>query len=191
MALTLRQLRLRAVWLIVLPFFWFARPSPGVLAAGVMIASFGLMIRAWAAGTIRKNEVLATTGPYRYTRNPLFLGSLLIGLGASICGGHWLWPTVFLLFFATVYTETIREEESRLGSLFGERYREYAAATPALFPRPGSFNTESSLDRVAASEDAGATRVSFSWERYRRNREWEALLGVIGAFGLLGAKLVF
>ena len=190
MALTLRRLRLRAIWLIVLPFFWFARPSPAALAAGGMIASLGLAIRAWAAGTIRKNEALATTGPYRHTRNPLFLGSLLIGLGASISGGHWLWPALFLVFFATVYTKTIREEEARLEDLFGERYREYAAVTPSLFPGPGPLSTKRGPKGGAAEEEEG-TSTGFTWERYRRNREWEALLGVIGAFGLLGAKLVF
>ena len=79
MALSLRKIRLRLVWLLIIPFLWFARPTPVSLLLGSGLSVLGLFIRAWAAGFIRKDQQLATSGPYGYTRNPLYLGSFLLG----------------------------------------------------------------------------------------------------------------
>jgi len=172
----LRGLRLRAVWLLVIPFLWLARPTPFLLAAGAPPALLGLVLRGWAAGTIRKEEELTTGGPYAYTRNPLYLGSLLLGLGITTAGGHWAWPALFLVFFAAVYGRTMASEHRLLGELFGERYSAWAAHVPALLPRLSPW-------RAAASEGS-----SFSWARYRRNREWEAVLGALAGFAFLALK---
>ncbi|NJD18011.1 MAG: isoprenylcysteine carboxylmethyltransferase family protein [Gemmatimonadetes bacterium] len=174
--MNLRRLRLRAVWLLVLPFLWLARPSPLLLAAGAPLALLGLLLRGWAAGTIRKERELTTGGPYAYTRNPLYLGSLLLGLGITVGGGHWAWPALFVAFFALVYGRTMASEERLLGGLFGERYAGYAAAVPALLPRLSPWR-------------GGAARGgSFTWSRYGRNREWEAALGALAGFGFLALK---
>lgn len=175
----MRQLRLRAVWLIVIPFLWFSRPTLTTLLVGIGLAVVGLVVRGWSAGTIHKDQELTVSGPYAFTRNPLYLGSFFIGLGVSIGGGHWIWPTVFLLFFVTIYAKTMAGEARHLGELFPERYAEYAAAVPAFLPR---------LTPYAAR--AGQT-AGFRWAQYERNREWEASLGALAAFGLLAAKAIW
>lgn len=173
----MRQLRLRAVWLLVLPFFWFADPSPNLLLVGAALAAMGLWIRGWSAGTIHKDEELTTSGPYAHTRNPLYLGSFFIGVGVTLAGGHVIWPLVFLAFYAGVYTRTMAGEARHLSGLFPERYARYAAAVPGFLPRLTPYE-----DR----EGGG-----FRWSQYRRNREWEAALGALAAFGVLGAKAIW
>lgn len=175
----MRQLRLRAVWLIVIPFFWLASPSAVTLAVGCVLTIFGLLIRGWSAGTIHKDRELTVSGPYAFTRNPLYLGSFFIGLGVAIAGGHWLWPAVFLVFYATVYTRTMAGEARHLRELFPERYDEYAERVPAFLPR------------VTPYRAAGGGTAGFRWSQYRRNKEWEAALGAAAAYGLLFAKMLW
>lgn len=145
---------------------------------GGALAAIGVLVRAWSAGTIHKNETLTVVGPYAFTRNPLYVGSFLIGLGVSIAGGHWVWPLAFLLFYGAVYRETIAHEATRLTELFGDRYREYAANVPLFVPR---------ITPYRAAGDGGG----FRWSQYRWNREWEALLGVVAAFGALALKAIW
>jgi len=182
--LTLRRLRLRAVWLLVLPFFWFSTPTLALVTIGAAIAGTGLLVRAWSAGTIYKDEGLAVTGPYAFTRNPLYLGSFLIGLGVTIAGGHWLWPGLFLLFFVPVYARTIRGEEAYLGATFPAAYAAWAAAVPRVVPRVTPWRGSPDMSGPA-SDPAPA---GFSRAQYLRNREWEALLGSVSAFVLLAIK---
>lgn len=182
MRLTMRRLRLKAVWLIVLPFFWFAAPTPVLLAVGVCLAVLGLWIRGWSAGTIHKDQEVTTTGPYAFTRNPLYLGSFFIGLGVALAGGHWLWPALFLTFYALIYSRTMMGEVQHLLSLFPGSYGGYAANVPFFVPRLTPWRGEESSDRA---------EVGFRWAQYKRNKEWEASLGVLAAFLLLGAKVIF
>ena len=171
---TLRKLRLKAVWLIAVPFFLFSGPTVGSVTVGAMLAAPGLWIRGWSAGTIHKDEELTTAGPYAFTRNPLYVGSLLIGVGVALAGGHWVWPTIFLLFYLAAYSRTMAHESTRLTELFGDEYREYAAHVPAFLPRATPHRTTS------PGGEGG-----FRWSQYERNREWEALLGALAAFGVL------
>jgi protein-S-isoprenylcysteine O-methyltransferase Ste14 len=166
------------VWLIVLPFLWFSTPTVQLLAIGAIVASTGLLVRAWAAGTLRKDEALITAGPYAFTRNPLFLGSFLIGVGSAVAGGHWVWPAIFLLFFVGTYRPTMALETRALGELFPAEYDRYKSEVPAFLPR------------VTPYRDSAGVSGGFSWHQYRRNREWEASLGALAAFGLLAAKVV-
>ena len=182
--MNLRLLRLRAVWLLVLPFLWLARPTSGYLVVGSALAALGLSLRAWAAGTIRKDAGLTTTGPYAHTRNPLYLGSLLLGVGVTTAGGHWAWPLAFLAFYAAAYGSTMAAESDRLASAFGARYTAYAAQVPALLPRLAPWR---GLD-PRGGDAPGRAAPGFTWAQYRRNREWEALLGALGGFAVLVAK---
>jgi protein-S-isoprenylcysteine O-methyltransferase Ste14 len=176
----MRRLRLRAVWLIVLPFFWFASPTPYLLGVGAAAAAVGLWIRGWSAGTIHKNERLTTTGPYAHVRNPLYVGSFFLGVGVSLAGGHWVWPVLFLLFYLGVYSRTMTGEVRLLTELFPEDYPDYVSKVPAIIPRLTPYR--------ARGEDG---RGGFRWSQYRRNREWEASLGAAGAFALLAAKAIW
>ena len=174
-----RKLRLRAVWLLIIPFYLYASPSTILLAWGAGLSTVGLAIRAWAAGSIHKDRELATTGPYAHTRNPLYLGSCFLGSGVTVAGGQWVFGVAFLVFFLLVYRATVLREVSELEVRFGEGYRVYRAQVPSVLPRVTSYEGESS----------GSAPVTFSRARYMRNREWEAALGAAAAFGLLALKL--
>ncbi len=174
-----RKLRLRSVWLLILPFFYFAAPTQGLLVGGGGLALLGLAIRAWAAGSIHKDRLLTTGGPYAHTRNPLYLGSLFLGLGVVVAGGVVWFAVLFALFYAVIYGATMRQERRSLEDLFGDPYREYAEHVPLLLPR------------LTAYRGPTHSETSFSVARYRRNREWEALLGGLAGFGLLAVKTIW
>jgi protein-S-isoprenylcysteine O-methyltransferase Ste14 len=172
-----RKVRLKAIWILIVPFLWLARPTPGTLTVGAALALLGAALRAWAAGTIRKERELSTSGPYAHTRNPLYLGSFLIGLGVTIAGARWVFVALFLAFFAVVYGAVIKKEARLLGELFGAAYADYARSVPLFVPRLAPYR--------------GAPGGGFTLERWRRNREYEALLGVIAGFAFLTAKLLW
>jgi protein-S-isoprenylcysteine O-methyltransferase Ste14 len=172
----MRRLRLRAVWLLVVPFLWFARPTATLLGVGAVLGLLGLIVRGWAAGTIHKEKELTTTGPYAFTRNPLYVGSFFLGLGITIAGGQWIWSLLFLVFYVGVYGRTMSGEATLLGELFGDRFHHYAANVPAFAPRLTPY-------RAPGQEGGG-----FTLARYTRNREWEAALGALAGFGFLTAK---
>ncbi|HSG08107.1 MAG TPA: methyltransferase [Longimicrobiales bacterium] len=172
----MRRLRLRAVWLLILPFLWYARPTTGLLAVGVAMGILGLLVRGWAAGTIHKEKDLTTTGPYAFTRNPLYVGSFFLGLGLTLAGGHWIWPALFLAFYVSVYGKTMAGETELLTGLFGDRYRAYAANVPAVWPR------------LTPWHESDMPGDGFTWVQYKRNREWEAGIGALFGFGFLIGK---
>ena len=146
---------------------------------GAGVSAAGLSLRAWAAGSIRKDRELATTGPYAHTRNPLYLGSFMLGAGVTLAGGRWVFGLAFLAFFVVVYRATVRGEAGELEARFGEQYRVYASQVPAVLPRLIPYR----------GDPPGSASGAFLPARYMRNREWEALLGAIAAFGFLGLKL--
>jgi protein-S-isoprenylcysteine O-methyltransferase Ste14 len=172
-------MRTKSAWLLVVPFLVFGRPAPAALGGGAVLAVLGLLLRGWAAGTIRKDEELTTNGPYSRLRHPLYAGSFLIGMGLAVAGGHWIWPLLVVGFFAAIYGRTVADERARLTELFGARYVEYAARVPALLPRLFPYRAE-------APASGG-----FAWSRYLRNREWEALLGAAAAFAILTGKMLW
>ncbi len=172
----MRKLRLKAVWLLILPFLWFARPTLPLLAWGGVLAVLGLAVRAWAAGTIHKERELTTTGPYAYTRNPLYVGSFFLGLGVTLAGGMWQFVVLFAVFYLGVYGRTMAGEAELLTELFGDRARDYRAEVPAFVPRLTPY-------RAPGVEGGG-----FTLDQYRRNREWEAALGALAGFAFLIAK---
>ena len=131
-------------------------------------------LRGWAAGHLAKNEALATSGPFAYTRNPLYLGSLIAAAGFALAArSPWL-ALLFAVYFVLVYLPVIGEEESHLRTLFPD-YASYAAQAPRILPR---------LSPAAS----GAGR--FRWELYRRNREHQALAAALAATTVLLVKLV-
>lgn len=173
----MRRIRTKLVWLLVLPFLWFAQPTRALLLLGATLAVAGLIIRGWAAGTIRKEEDLTTSGPYAYVRNPLYVGSFFIGIGVVLAGGHWIWPALFLVFYGGVYGRTMSGEAELLTELFGDRFSHYSEHVPALLPRLTAY-------RPSQPDSSGGFRLG----QYKRNNEWEALLGAGAAFAFLAAK---
>lgn len=174
-----RGVRIGSAWILAAAFFWVAAPGPSSLLLGAVFVALGLLIRGWAAGVLVKDRELAVSGPYAFTRNPLYLGSFLIGVGAVIAGGR-PWPgLVFLGYFVWVYGSTMARESTELQQRFGDPYRRYRESVPVFVPRLTPF-------RPAAGRPAGGT--GFSPARYLRNREYEALLGAAAGLGLLALK---
>ena len=166
-------------FLCIVPFMWFARPTLLTLLIGGFVALLGLALRAWAAGHIRKNDALATTGPYAYTRNPLYLGSFLLGAGFTIASGQPLLAIPFLALFAGIYFPVMRVESRHLAGWFGEEYSDYARAVPLFFPRLTPYRDMRALD------------AKFDRKLYLRYREYRAALGLLVAWGVLALKAVF
>ena len=177
--LDLRRFRLKVVWLLIIPFYIFAAPSVSLLWWGTGVGAAGLSLRAWAAGSIEKDRELATTGPYAHTRNPLYLGSFMLAAGVAVAGGQWVFGVALLALFLLVYRATVLREATELEARFGEPYQVYSAQVPAVVPRITRYRAEGS----------DSPRGGFSKARYLRNREWEAALGAVAAFGLLALKL--
>jgi protein-S-isoprenylcysteine O-methyltransferase Ste14 len=160
-------------------FIVLARPRPLTLMIGGAIALMGLLLRAWAAGHIRKNAQLATSGPYAHTRNPLYLGSFLLGLGFTVASSRPLLALLFAALFLGIYLPVMRVESATLAQLFGEDYTNYARAVPLFFPRPVPYRDQKTLD------------TKFDASLYLRYREYRAALGLLIAWGLLALKAVF
>ena len=169
-----RRIRVPLGFAFAVLYFWLARPTWRSLTVGIVLILPGLFIRALASGYVRKNEALATSGPYAYTRNPLYLGSLLIGSGFAVAARNWWIGVVLVLMFFAIYMPVIRSEEAFLRERFPE-FDEYARRVPRMLPRI-----------LPASSEAGG---EFSMELYWKHREWNALLGSAAIVGALVIKM--
>ncbi|MHB8764271.1 MAG: methyltransferase family protein, partial [Deferrisomatales bacterium] len=126
--------RVAGGFVLAAAFVVFAGPTRASVFWGFWLALAGEALRTWASGTIVKNEELTTDGPYCLTRNPLYLGNFLIGLGVAVMGGRALLVALFLLFFLPVYHALIRKEESRLLERYTSAFEAYCAGVPRFFP---------------------------------------------------------
>jgi protein-S-isoprenylcysteine O-methyltransferase Ste14 len=143
---------------------------------GAVVSVLGLAIRAWSAGHIRKNAQLAISGPYAFTRNPLYLGSFILGLGFTIASGRWELALLFAGLFLGIYFPVMRVEASTMAELFGDQYRVYKEAVPLFFPRVTPFR------------QVEAHPIRFDLSLYLRYREYRAALGLAAAWGMLLVK---
>lgn len=175
-----RSVRVSGAWVLAILYFWLARPDAASLWMGGAVILAGLIVRGWAAGVLEKDRALAVSGPYAFTRNPLYLGSFVIGMGAVVAGGRiWIVGVGFLAFFILAYRGTVARETGRLEERFGEGYRRYRDAVPAFLPRLTPYRPEAGI---------AAAPTRFSLARYVHNREWEAALGGVAAMALLALK---
>jgi protein-S-isoprenylcysteine O-methyltransferase Ste14 len=114
------RLRVPSGFLIVVVFAWFSSPTSLSMAIGVPISLLGLALRAWAAGCLAKNRELATGGPYAYTRNPLYIGTLLVAAGLAAASRSPGLALLFAVVFLLVYLPVIQNEEQHLRKIFPE-----------------------------------------------------------------------
>jgi protein-S-isoprenylcysteine O-methyltransferase Ste14 len=173
-----RRIRVPLGFLFAVLYFWLARPSWLSLTVGAIVVAPGLLIRALASGHVRKNEVLATSGPYAYTRNPLYLGSLVMGLGFCVAARSWWVGLALVVMFSAIYLPVIGDEEGFLRQKFPE-FEQYARRVPRMLPR---ITTQSNEDDAQAG---------FSLDLYLKHREYNALLGAVGMMAALVAKMMF
>jgi protein-S-isoprenylcysteine O-methyltransferase Ste14 len=158
-------------------FLWLARPSWRTMACSLLLVVPGLWLRGYAAGYVKKNAELTRTGPYAHTRNPLYMGSMLIAFGFAWASGSWILFVALAALFFAIYLPTIRSEEAYLREHFAD-FDAYAAEVPRLLPRLTAART-------------GVAPGRFSQERYLHHREYNALMGAIAIYGALAARLLF
>jgi protein-S-isoprenylcysteine O-methyltransferase Ste14 len=170
-----RRVRVPLGFAFAVVYIWLARPTGLAIAIGSLVAVAGLLIRAFASGHVRKNEALTTTGPYAYTRNPLYLGSMILASGFLIAARSWWIVGLAAVMLIAIYFPVIRSEETFLLEHFPE-YGDYARRVPRLLPRlrPSQSST-----------------TAFSWHLYCRHREYNAAIGMVSMIALLIAKLIW
>ena len=169
--------RVRLGYPLAAVVLWFSRPTLRSILLGGFVGVFGLLLRAHAAGYLHKHEVLTVTGPYAYTRNPLYLGSFLVGLGFTIAAGQLLLVIIFIAMILGIYLPVMRVESATLASLFGKKYDHYANEVPLLFPRFSPYRRTGS--------------VGFERNLYFRYREYRAAIGVVIVWMLLAGKMIY
>ena len=158
-----RRIRVPLGFLFAAIYLWLAHPTRLSIVTGGLLLIPGLWVRGLASGYLRKNEQLTMSGPYAYTRNPLYLGSLVLALGFVIASRRWVIVILAAAMFLLVYVPVIRSEEDFLRANFPQ-FETYAQHVPRLFPRFHAFKSSSS---------------SFSLHLYFKHREYNALVGTV------------
>jgi hypothetical protein len=157
---------------------FFARPTPIALAAGACVSVWGWRFARGRQDISERNAQLATSGPYAFTRNPLYFGSFLLGLGFTIASGRWVLAVLFAALFIGIYLPVMRVEASTMAQLFGNEFESYRRSVPLFFPRLTPYRQD-------------AAPVRFDGALYLRYREYRAALGLIIAWGLLLIKTLY
>jgi protein-S-isoprenylcysteine O-methyltransferase Ste14 len=173
-----RRIRVPLGFAFAVLYLWLARPTPAFMALSLILVVPGVWLRAYASGYVKKNAELTMTGPYAYTRNPLYLGSMLIAFGFALASRS-IWIAVLLAaLFAMIYIPVIQSEEAFLRSKF-DSFDAYAARVPRLLPR------------LRASSVAEGDRGAFSGALYGKHREYNALMGAIAIYAALALRIYF
>jgi hypothetical protein len=162
-------------------FLLLARPSWMMLAASLVLVLPGLWLRGYASGYVRKNAELTVTGPYEHTRNPLYMGSMLIAFGFAAAAGSWVILGALAALFAAIYIPTIQAEEEFLREHFAD-FEAYARAVPRLLPRLVGARSQGTT--------AGSVRGEFSLALYRKHREYNSLIGAGALYLALVLRIV-
>jgi protein-S-isoprenylcysteine O-methyltransferase Ste14 len=153
-----------------------AKPDPTSFLTGLAVCLLGLLIRTWSAGHLRKEKELSISGPYQYTRNPLYLGNFVIGIGVVFASRSWWVLGYFAVYFLFFYSLAIKKEMERMKELFPDEYDEYKKKAPLFFPTWKPFSP--------------SEKNKFSWELFRKNKEWRALTGAVLFWLILALKII-
>lgn len=165
--------RVRLGYPLAIAVLWFSRPTLRSIFFGGLVGVLGLCLRAYAAGYLHKQEILTVTGPYAHTRNPLYLGSAILALGAGVAARSWWSASLLLIYFAVFYTAVMRREEKELHAKHGASFEEYARAVPLFLPR------------ITLAKRSEALAGSFSFAQYKKNHEWQAAVGFLFLLAVL------
>ncbi len=172
----LSRIRVRTGTLIAVAVVLLATPDWTSIIVGVFLSAVGLSVRTWASGHLRKEKRLTVSGPYRYSRNPLYLGNFVLGAGIVVGSRSWWIAGLFLVYFAVFYPLIICRERERMRKLFPEQYEEYRKKVPLFFPSPLRRNH--------------ASREEFSWALYKQNKEYRALIATAVLWLVLAGKIL-
>ena len=166
----IQRLRVPLGFAVAAAVLYLASPTGLSILLGLPVAFIGAAFRLMAAAVIRKDSSLATTGPYAWTRNPLYFGSFLLAVGFAIMSAHWIAACLLLIPSILLYPSVIRKEEAHLGRLFPDEFRLYRTKVPGFWPRIGPMKGE------------------FSMKQYLVNREYNTALGFAAALAVFVAK---
>jgi protein-S-isoprenylcysteine O-methyltransferase Ste14 len=159
--------RVRLGYPLAIVVLAFAHPTPQSILYGALVGSGGLLVRGLAAGHLHKQEQLTVSGPYAYTRNPLYLGSAILAVGVALATHSWISALILLSYFALFYSIVMRREEHELRFHHGAAFEQYARAVPLFFPR------------VTPANLPGVREGVFSIAQYQKNREYRAAIGFL------------
>jgi protein-S-isoprenylcysteine O-methyltransferase Ste14 len=174
-SLVARRLRIPLGFAFAVLYVWLARPTRTSLLVGGLLLLPGLLLRALASGHVQKDKQLTTSGPYAYTRNPLYLGSLILAAGFAVAARSWWIAALMLAMFAAIYIPVIAGEESYLRHTFPD-YDDYAHHVPRVLPRLTPY---------------GRQQSAYSSARYWKHREYQAIIGCAVILCILVIKLVW
>ncbi len=155
--------RVKISVLISLLIIIISKPNIWSILGGFLISILGNILRFWASGYIKKEKELATSGPYSLTRNPLYLGNFIIGVGFCLASWQIFSIPIFLLYFIFFYIPLIKNEEKRMLEIFKEDYIEYKKSVPVFLPK---------IDKIEKTEN-------FSFKNIAENREWRAIISTM------------
>jgi protein-S-isoprenylcysteine O-methyltransferase Ste14 len=161
----LARLRVPLGFLSAAIAFVLARPSWPSWIVGLAVALVGESLRLWAAGHIEKGKEITHSGPYRFVRHPLYVGSTMLGLGFAIAAHSVAVAALVALYLGVTLTAAVRTEEAALDEKFSGGYADYRAGRTQAESRP------------------------FSWNRARANGEHRAVAGLAAVFVLLVLRI--
>lgn len=144
----------------------FASPTWRSLGLGLAVAIVGEGIRVWAAGHLEKSREVTRSGPYRFMRHPLYVGSSVMAVGVVIAAHSVAVAVVAAIYMLSTIMAAVRTEEAFLRRTFGDTYDRYRSSTAEPMMR------------------------RFSLERALRNREYRAVIGLIVGFALLALHVI-
>ena len=170
-----RRIRVPLGFAFTVVYLLLAKPTVNSILLGAALVIPGVLVRALASGHVQKNEQLTTSGPYAYTRNPLYLGSLILAVGFALASRSWWIAAGMVLIFFSIYLPVIRAEEVFLRKRFPE-FADYARSVPRLLPRLSPF---------------GGRGGSFFWDLYWKHREYNAAVGSIALMAALVVKALW
>ena len=162
----LAQYRVRLGFVAAAAAFWLARPTASSLASGAAIAMAGEALRIWAAGHLEKGREVTASGPYRFSRHPLYLGSAFIGAGFAVASASLPAAALVVVYLLLTYGAAIRSEEAHLTEKFGAAYPDYKEGRSTHADR------------------------RFSLQRVVKNREYRAAAGLLLMLALLAWKVL-
>jgi protein-S-isoprenylcysteine O-methyltransferase Ste14 len=177
-----KRIRVPLGFCFAVVFLVLARPSPASIAWSLLLVLPGVALRGYASGYVKKNAELTTTGPYAWTRNPLYLGSMLIAFGFAAGARSWLLAVLLVLLFAVIYVPVIRGEEQYLRAHFAG-FADYAKRVPRLIP------WRVPQRGVRGVGDSSHARSDFSPALYRKHREYNASIGTLALYVALLVRL--
>lgn len=174
---TIYRWRVRAGFIGLVLVILISRPTLYSLLGGIGLCLLAIILRTWASGHIVKEKKLAISGPYQFTRNPLYLANFIIGVSVVVASNSLLILGFFIVYFLIFYSVALKREREKMKELFPGEYEKYKKRVPFFLP--------------TLKNSSSSTKNKFSWRLYKKNKEYRALLGAVVFWLIMWAKLIF